>query len=204
MTKLRDEDREREEYICRVKAGIERHKKMCAELERACKNTVSEIWQQATKIDALMLEAEKPLTNGALKKENKALKEENERLKQVLADCEKKRAGEQDGTIVNMMRPQPCRKFYNASVLEWIAKLAEETHEVIQEATILKEVADEDGMVDHDTYGLLDVKKRLATELTDVITLYTSWLDAFGYDEVARGKLQERVNEKNKARGYWG
>jgi len=129
---------------------------------------------------------------------------ENSWLRTVLKDCEKKRVDAKGRYVIDMTGPQPCKKFHNASVLEWIAKLAEETHEVIQEATILKEVADEDGMVDHDTYGLLDVKKRLATELTDVITLCTSWLDVLSYDEEARGKLQERVNEKNKARGYWG
>ena len=137
-------------------------------------------------------------------REMQRLKIENDWLKMVLKDCEKKHVDEKRGCIVDMTRPQPCKKFHNASVLEWIAKLAEETHEVIQEATILKEVADEDGMVDHDTYGLLDVKKRLATELTDVITVCTSWIDTLGYDEVKRGKLQERVNEKNRSRGDWG
>lgn len=190
MAELHDEDSERKEYISRVKASIERHKKMCAELEQACKNTVSEIWQQATQIDGLMLEAEKPLTNGALKKENMALKEENERLKQVLADCEKKRVGEQEGTNVNMMRPQPCRKFKMISVADWVTKLMEEVVEVVHIAA--DTLDDEDMLAD-----------KLGEELTDLITVCTSWLDVFGYDEVARGKLQECVNEKNKARGYW-
>ena len=195
MDKLRDEDRE---YICRVKASIERHKKMCAELEQACKNTVSEIWQQAAQIDALMLEAEKPLTNGALKKENMALKEENERLKQVLADCEKKRVGEQEGTNVNMMRPQPCRKFKMISTADWITKLMEEVVEVVHIAADNAELDVRDWLDDEDMLA-----DKLGEELTDVITVCTSWLDAFGYDEVARGKLQERVNEKNRKRGYW-
>ena len=136
--------------------------------------------------------------------EMQQLKMENEWLKMVLKDCEKKRVDAKGRYVIDMTGSQPCKKIHNASVLEWIAKLTEETHEVIQEATILKEVADEDGMVDHDTYGLLDVKKRLATELTDVITLCTLWLDVLGYDEEARGKLQEKVNEKNRKRGYWG
>lgn len=192
MVELHDED------ICRVKADIERQKKMCAELERACKNMVSEIWQQATKIDALMLEADKPLTNGALKKENMTLKEENERLKQVLADCEKKRVGEQEGTNVNMMRPQPCRKFKMISTADWVAKLMEEVVEVAHIAAGNAELYVRDWLDDEDMLA-----DKLGEELTDVITVCTSWLDAFGYDEVARGKLQERVNEKNKARGYW-
>jgi len=192
MVELHDED------ICRVKADIERQKKMCAELERACKNMVSEIWQQATKIDALMLEADKPLTNGALKKENMALKEENERLKQVLADCEKKRVGEQEGINVNMMRPQPCRKFKMISTADWVAKLMEEVVEVAHIAAGNAELYVRDWLDDEDMLA-----DKLGEELTDVITVCTSWLDAFGYDEVARGKLQERVNEKNKERGYW-
>lgn len=199
MAELHDEDRERKEYISRVKASIERHKKMCAELEQACKNTVSEIWQQAGQIDTLMLEAEKPLTNGALKKENMALKEENERLKQVLADCEKKRVGEQEGTHVNMMRPQPCRKFKMISTADWVTKLMEEVVEVVHIAADNAELDVRDWLDDEDMLA-----DKLGEELTDVITVCTSWLDAFGYDEVARGKLQERVNEKNRSQGYWG
>ena len=94
-------------------------------------------------------------------------------------------------------------KFSDATTAAWIAKLSEETNEVVQEAVILKDCADELGTVDHDVYGIVDVKNRLATELMDVITLCTSWLDAFGYDEEQRGELQRLVNEKNKARGYF-
>ena len=88
-----------------------------------------------------------------------------------------------------MTKPQPCTKFEDAVTVKWVAKLLEETNEVVQEAAILEENADEDGTVDHDKYGLVDVKKRLSMELTDVITLCTSWLDALGCDEEARGEL---------------
>lgn len=102
-----------------------------------------------------------------------------------------------------MIKPIPCRKFKDASTLAWIAKIVEETDEVVQEAAILGDCADDEGMVDHDVYGIVDVKKRLATELTDVITVCVSWLYALGYDEAARDDVQRRVNEKNKARGYF-
>lgn len=46
-------------------------------------------------------------------------------------------------------------------------------------------------------------KDRLAEELTDVITVCTSWLYALGYDEEQRGEVQRRVNEKNRERGYF-
>ena len=121
----------------------------------------------------------------------------------MLEDCEKKRVDAKGRYIIDMMKPQPCTRFCDAPAMAWIAKLVEETHEVIQEATFLKEDADEDGMVDHDTYGLIDVKKRLAMELTDVITVCTSWLDALGYDEAERGRIQQVVNDKNHKREYW-
>lgn len=135
--------------------------------------------------------------------EMQRLKKENGWLKKVIEDYEKKRVDAKGGRIVDMMRPQPCVRFRNAGTVEWIAKLMEETNEVVQEATFLKEDADEDGMVDHDTYGLVDVKERLAMELTDVITVCTSWLDALGYDEEARAEIQGKVNDKNCRRGYF-
>lgn len=107
------------------------------------------------------------------------------------------------GQNIDMTKPQPCTKYRDAGTVEWIAKLMEETNEAIQEAVILEENADEDGTVDHDKYGLVDVKKRLSMELTDVITLCTSWLDALGCDEEERGEVQRRVNEKNEKRGYF-
>lgn len=105
---------------------------------------------------------------------------------------------------IDMTKPQPAQNSATTTITEWIAKLMEETNEVVQEAVILEDCADELGAVDHDVYGIVDVKKRLATELTDVITLCTSWLDALGYDEEARGEVQKRVNEKNRERGYFG
>lgn len=92
----------------------------------------------------------------------------------------------------SVVKPIPCGKFRGAPTLEWIAKLVEETGEVIQDVAIFDH-ADEDGTVDHDSYGLVNVKEHLAMELTDVITVCVSWLDTLGYDELARERLQERV-----------
>lgn len=103
---------------------------------------------------------------------------------------------------VDMTRPQPCVKYKDAAMMEWIAKLMEETDEVVQMSTIA-DCADENGMVDHDAYGIVNVKEKLSEELTDVITVCTSWLHALGYNEEERKELQRRINEKNKARGYW-
>ena len=107
------------------------------------------------------------------------------------------------GQNIDMTKPQPCTRFRDAGTVEWIAKLMEETNEAIQEAVILEENADEDGTVDHDKYGLVDVKKRLSMELTNVIHVCVSWLDAGGWDEAARCELHRLVNEKNKDRGYF-
>ena len=132
-------------------------------------------------------------------REMQRLKIENDWLKMVLSDCEKKRI--EGKRVVDMTRPQPCVRFKLNPISYWIAKLMEETAEAVHVAAEWAEMDDGETM----EFGeVIASPKELAEELTDVITVCTSWLDALGYDEEARGKLQERVNEKNKARGYWG
>lgn len=102
-----------------------------------------------------------------------------------------------------MIKPIPCEKFRGAPTPEWVAKLKEEVHEVIQEATYLESLtANYYAETDIEEVGVTE--KRIAEELTDVITVCVSWLDTLGYDEAARERLQERVNEKNRKRGYFG
>ena len=97
-------------------------------------------------------------------------------------------------TEIDMTKPQPCTKFRNAGIVDWAAKLNKEVYEVIRRTAYIKRLADE---ADDD-----DVE-RLAEELTNVITVCTSWLDALGYDEEKRGELQKRINEEKKKRGYF-
>ena len=95
-----------------------------------------------------------------------------------------------------VIKPIPCRKFRDASTLAWIEKLAEEASEVANEAAGLSCSRCE-------KLGEVKARGRLAEELTDVITVCVSWLDALGYDEDARGEVQRLVNEKNRERGYF-
>ena len=132
------------------------------------------------------------------KRERQRLKIENEWLKKVLEDCEKKRV--EGDTIVDMTRPQPCVKYMQQHfgadkrlylVGRCLAQVNGERQECLEALT--------------DCFGdKSGAREHLAEELTDVKTAATTALHVLGYDEVARGKLQERVNEKNKARGYWG
>ena len=115
------------------------------------------------------------------------LEEENKHLKGLLEECENKREPD-------MTKPQPCTVFANAGTVDWVAKLNEEVYEVMLESAYVERLAAE---ADDD-----DVE-RLAEELTDVITVCTSWLYALGYDEDMRGEVQRRVNEKNRERGYF-
>ena len=110
-------------------------------------------------------------------------------------------ASEQLKTGVDMTKPQPCTKYRDAERMEWIAKLIEETYEVVQEAQIVAQLekADEEAL----STVLWEARKRLAMELTDVKTLCESWLYAEGWDEEERDELQRLVNEKNKERGYF-
>lgn len=127
--------------------------------------------------------------------EMKRLKKENEWLKKVLEDCEKKRVAAKGGRIVDMTRPQPCNMFDVADAEAWGKELGKHMYEVIKDVIYMDQFFDCIERAD---------EEDLAEKLTDVITVCTSWIDALGYDEVKRGELQERVNEKNKARGYWG
>ena len=38
---------------------------------------------------------------------------------------------------IDMTKPQPCTKYRDAERMAWIAKIVEETHEVVQEAQIV-------------------------------------------------------------------
>lgn len=96
--------------------------------------------------------------------------------------------------------PQPCCKFKDATTTEFIAKLAEETSEVVQEALQLASLKRADAM---QTEEADETRAHLAEELTDVKTFCETWLAALGYDAVGRSRVQEAINVKNKARGYW-
>ena len=54
------------------------------------------------------------------------LEEENKRLKGLLEEQDNKQ-------VLDMTKPQPCTKFEDAVTVKWVAKLLEETNEVIQE-----------------------------------------------------------------------
>lgn len=134
-------------------------------------------------------------------REMQRLRKENEWLKKVLEDCEKKRVDEKSGRVVDMTKPQPCVRYlkqhFNKDkslylVGRCLAQVDRERKECLEALVIC--FADRGD----------EAKEHLAEELTDVKTAATTALHVLGYDEVARGKLQERVNEKNKARGYWG
>ena len=96
------------------------------------------------------------------------------------------------------MRPRPCVKFKLNPISSWIAKLMEETTEAVHVAAEWAE--DDDKKMEG---NVIVPPEELTEELTDVITVCTSWVDALDYDEVKRGELQARVNEKNEERGYW-
>ena len=123
----------------------------------------------------------------------------DEQRKQLCIELDQE--AERAAARIRATQPQPCTKFHNATITEWIAKLDEETHEAVQEAVCLSRLVSADGEEDEEEIDA--VEDRLALELTDVITVCVSWLHALGYDEYLRGEVQKRVNEKNKARGYF-
>nr|DAT07995.1 MAG TPA: hypothetical protein [Caudoviricetes sp.] len=95
---------------------------------------------------------------------------------------------------IDMTKPQPCNMFDVADVEAWGIELSKGVYEVIKWVAYMDNFLD---CVDRDDEACL------AEELTNVITVCTSWLDALGYNEARRGEMQRLVNEKNKDRGYF-
>lgn len=150
----------------------ERVREACHYMEESFREAAAAMWEQANKIDKL-------------KTENAKLKRENEQLKL-------KRKTDND-----MTKPQPCTKFAGVTVEERVAKLNEETYEVMRDAAHIELIADEAD--DEDKSSLATC---LAIDLTDVIHVCVSWIAALGFNEEARGDLHRMVNEKNRERGY--
>lgn len=105
----------------------------------------------------------------------------------------------------DMTKPQPCTKYRDAGTVEWIAKLMEETNEAVQEAYTVSQLVQSNKKFPCEAMNevVQGARERLAMELTDVIHVCVSWLNAEGWDEEARGELHRRVNEKNRERGYF-
>lgn len=177
MAELSEQDKQE---ITEFFAENKRLKGVCFRVEESFRAVVAEIWTQANKIDQLQAE-------------NEELKRENEQLK------------EKADTDTDMTKPQPCTKFAHAGTVEWIAKLSEETNEAIQEAHIISQHEQSNKKFPCEVMNevIMEARKRLAMDLTDVIHVCVSWLDAEGWDEAARGDLHRMVNEKNRERGYF-
>ena len=136
-------------------------------------------------------------TKTTLEKLDELLKSQERQIRELREECNwyKNNYRMMDDSL-----PQPCRKFKDATTTEFIAKLAEETSEVVQEALQLASLKRADAM---QTEEADETRAHLAEELTDVKTLAETWLAALGYDAVGRSRVQEAINVKNKVRGYW-
>ena len=102
---------------------------------------------------------------------------------------------------VDMTKPQPCVKAKEQTDADFAMKLAEEVQEVTEAMKALDCATRENAYC---RYAPRLARDRLGEELTDVITVCTTWLASLGYDEVERGRIQRAVNDKNRRRGYWG
>lgn len=136
-------------------------------------------------------------TKTTLEKLDELLKSQERQIKGLREECNWYKINYR---MLEAALPQPCRKFKDATTTEFIAKLAEETSEVVQEALQFASLKRVDAM---QTEEAKETRAHLAEELTDVKTLCETWLAALCYDAVERGRVQEAINAKNKARGYW-
>ena len=79
--------------------------------------------------------------------------------------------------------PHPCY-FPNSTSKDWFAKINEEVFEA------------------HEAIFFGD-KNKIAEEVTDIITVCTSFLEYLGISKNERMAVQRSVNIKNHNRGYW-
>lgn len=136
-------------------------------------------------------------TKTTLEKLDELLKSQERQIRELREECNWYK---NNYCMMEAALPQPCCKFKDATTTEFIAKLAEETSEVVQEALQLASLKRADAM---QTEEADETRAHLAEELTDVKTFCETWLAALGYDAVGRSRVQEAINVKNKARGYW-
>ena len=76
---------------------------------------------------------------------------------------------------------------------DWALKLQEELFEVND--ALVSEIYE---------HEFKDLKFwNTGKEIADIITVCISWLETLGFDAADRAKLFEKVNEKNRKRGYF-
>jgi predicted house-cleaning noncanonical NTP pyrophosphatase (MazG superfamily) len=88
-------------------------------------------------------------------------------------------------TIYENELPMPVRNDGKVKVVDythrdWVLKIKEEVAETMEAGS----------------------PEEMAEEITDIITVCTSWLEAVGYDANERRRLCIAVNLKNQSRGY--
>ena len=93
--------------------------------------------------------------------------------------------------------PVPCHTDKALTIKEWFAKIDEELNEmkdaVLGVYTLNEKASGRDGKI----------ITEIAIEAADVKTAVTSFEEAMGIDGEIRIHVQDMVNRKNKARGYW-
>lgn len=88
----------------------------------------------------------------------------------------------------------------NHTARDFYLKLQEETFEAVEALRDWKESANDNGDYDPQT---IDTKEFFAQEVTDIITVCISMLEANGIDEKQRSEMFAEVNTKNEKRGYF-
>ena len=107
------------------------------------------------------------------------LRAENKKLNEMIQGLE------HELDTVKDARPDPCKKFRDASKKEWVAKLSEEAGEVIEAL-----------------YSPAMPRQDRLREMVDVATVARSMAYAAGYTLAEWETMQRWVNRHNRKRGY--
>lgn len=146
----------------------------CTKFDNASiKEWIAKLNEEVGEVVEALYDVQEPLKELIkLRAENKKINEEYQRLEHEL-------------DTVKDARPAPCTKFRDASKKEWVAKLSEETGEVI-EALYNPTVSREDCL----------------REMVDVAAVARSMAYATGYTLDEWEEMQRWVNDNNRRRGY--
>ena len=98
--------------------------------------------------------------------------------------------------------PEPCTKFNNASIKEWIAKLNEEVAEVVEAMYDLESLQNCNTITTDMLSKIKEKRNKIVREFVDVATVIRSMEDAARFTDTEIAHMQRWVNRHNRGRGY--
>ena len=136
-------------------------------------------------------------------KELVELRKRNKDLKHKI-ECMDESSGIQQETICRLksLLPEPCTKYKDASIKEWIAKLNEEVAEVVEAMYDLEALKNCNTITTDMLSKIKEKRNKILREFVDVSTVIRSMEYAARFTDTEIAQMQCWVNNNNRERGY--